>query len=388
MAHSRSIHAAELLLVALGLFAGAAVAFQDGASPRLVLLPCAAMLWFAYRFRGVQLAPQPAENVADAYWPSLLKEVSPIWKHHLGLVNTHAADATQQILNKLQTVISSLSEIGLNDRSRSNASAEISPLLALCESRLLPVAQQLKVIVDSKLGLLEDINRLDASIGELREMADQVSRIAWQTNMLAINARIEAARAGVDGRGFAVVAAEVGRLSDESSVTGKQISQRIHQVQSVMAETLKVAKAVSENDQASVEQSEDCIKDVMVQIQSAVQCLSDESSLMRATGAEITSDITAMLVSFQFQDRVSQVLGSVVNDLSRLEDLIQSGNSNPRDLPAVSEWTDALKSTYTMEEQHQAHGESKSSDGADQRAGRAPTPAAGLQPAAAEITFF
>ena len=380
----KGICRSEGVLLALAITAGAAVAWRVETFGWLELLPVGGMCWFAYRLRAATRPATTEQDAASSYWPNLLGDVAPIWKHHLGLVNSHAGDATQKILDKLQAVVSSLSQIGLNQRTQTAASHDISPLLVECESRLLPVAEQLKQIVESKRGLLDDINRLDVSIGELREMADQVSRIAWQTNLLALNATIEAARAGHNGRGFAVVAAEVRRLSEESSITGKHIGERVHQVQSVMAATLKAAKVVSLTDQSSVDESEHCIKDVMAQIHSAVQRLTDESAVMRATGVEITDDITAMLVGFQFQDRVSQVLEAVVNDLTRLEDLIQTGARNVDDLPAASEWTDALRATYTMEEMHAAHSDKLAS----QSHATAPNGPANAQPAPAGITFF
>ncbi len=351
----------------------------------LAVLPAAASAWLAIRLHVHGHQPPPESHLKAAYWPSLIGEVAPIWKHHLGLVNEQAGGATQQILQKLQAVVDLLSQIGLNDRNHSSATSGVSELLAECEARLMPVADQLKTIVASKQDLLDDINRLDSSIGELKEMADQVSRIAWQTNLLALNATIEAARAGQNGRGFAVVAGEVRRLSEESSVTGKQISERVHHVQSVMTATLKAAEVVSANDQQAVGQSGHSIKDVMSQIEAAVERMTDESSLMRATGAEITTDITAMLVSFQFQDRVSQVLSTVVRDLTRLEDLSKTNAMSGERLPGIEEWTATLRATYTMEEMHAAHGVSFTSAKADSAGGPS---TGGLQPATAGITFF
>ncbi|MGS0758881.1 methyl-accepting chemotaxis protein, partial [Roseateles sp. GG27B] len=62
----------------------------------------------------------------------------------------------------------------------------------------------------------------------LLTLVEEVERLARQTNLLSINAAIEAARAGPSGRGFAVVAAEVRRLSTESAQTGKHIESQVH----------------------------------------------------------------------------------------------------------------------------------------------------------------
>lgn len=68
-------------------------------------------------------------------------------------------------------------------------------------------------------------------VNEIAEMAEVISNIAGQTNLLSLNAAIEAARAGVEGRGFAVVAEEVKHLAQYSDETASQIKEVIGKVQ-------------------------------------------------------------------------------------------------------------------------------------------------------------
>ncbi len=89
--------------------------------------------------------------------------------------------------------------------------------------------------------IYEKLTELDTAIkniiAQIQENSEVVSQIALQTNILALNAGIEASRAGDYGRGFAVVAENVRRLSDES----KTAAENIISVSDVVAETLQAA---------------------------------------------------------------------------------------------------------------------------------------------------
>ena len=75
--------------------------------------------------------------------------------------------------------------------------------------------------------------KIVASIGEL---AESISSIAGQINLLSLNASIEAARAGESGKGFAVVASEIGKLASETALTVKEIQDTIGKVQNAFGQ--------------------------------------------------------------------------------------------------------------------------------------------------------
>ena len=103
---------------------------------------------------------------------------------------------------------------------------------------------------------------------------DLINEIADQTNLLSLNASIEAARAGDSGRGFAVVASEVKNLADQTSIATKEISQQIKSVQNF---TEKAVKAI-----------EDIFKTISTisQISSIISSAVEEQSIVTKEMAE------------------------------------------------------------------------------------------------------
>ena len=104
------------------------------------------------------------------------------------------------------------------------------------------------------LGSVRELSGASASLGD---MAEDVGKLARQTNLLSINAAIEAARAGDSGRGFAVVAAEVRRLSTESGDTGRRIGEQVNGFGERMRGALTQADEHAQHDSAGIQRSEE-----------------------------------------------------------------------------------------------------------------------------------
>ena len=102
-------------------------------------------------------------------------------------------------------------------------------------------------VVDAVQASNATIDQLNQSIAKIGDITRVIADIAGQTNLLALNAAIEAARAGEQGRGFAVVADEVRKLAERTTVSTADINNTVHEIQTV------TARAVASMDTAAKE---------------------------------------------------------------------------------------------------------------------------------------
>lgn len=309
-------------------------------------------------------AEAPKEIIITRYTPSdketdFFQGVLPIWQNHVISVKDKTETAVAQLIESFSSIINQFDAAGFAAQSGDGESASHKAtmhLLNLCRDELQPVIEHLETMIDNKNDLLEAISGLAASTADLKDMAHSVATIAAQTNLLAINASIEAARAGVHGRGFAVVAGEVRRLSLMSSETGQTITSRVDNITSVVKETLKAARKANDHDREILLRSGNVVKAVLGHVQN----LGDAAELMRSQGEIIRNDVENLLITLQYQDRVSQMLSVLDRDIAKLLLMINQHQG----IPSTAEWLNDLEKYYTMDDQHINHAQTRSSTSA------------------------
>jgi methyl-accepting chemotaxis protein len=141
---------------------------------------------------------------------------------------------------------------------------------------------QIKGGVEHTLGVM---GRLERSSGQIGEIVGMIEDVADQTNLLALNAAIEAARAGEAGRGFAVVADEVKLLSGKTSASTQQIAAIIKSIQNDINEALKSIEVEKGRVELGIVNSNRASEQI-----STILCLASESAGMINTIAIATEE--------------------------------------------------------------------------------------------------
>ncbi|AKJ27668.1 methyl-accepting chemotaxis protein [Caldimonas brevitalea] len=308
--------------------------------------------------------------------------VSPVWASHIETSRAQMESAVGSLAQRFAGIVQRLDQtVQVSDVSAASTAGRgdaVMTVFARSEAALGDVLQSLQSAMNSKAELLTEVQALAGFIDELQRMATDVAQIAQQTNLLAINAAIEAAHAGEAGRGFSVLAQEVRKLSAQSGQTGSHIAEKIKSISAAIVATRESAEHAAQREGETVLQSRRTIGEVLEQFRGVTDGLVTSSEQIKQESLGIKAEVSEALVQLQFQDRLSQILSHVKTSIEQLPSELEaqhaaSVSQGALRAPDAQALLTALESSYAMaDERERHHGNIPAA---------APTPAE-------EVTFF
>ena len=164
-------------------------------------------------------------------------------------------DATTEMAAAMEEVTVSITQISDNAQETEENSARSAQLAEQGTQAVSQAAGEINQVATTVENASAKISALVKSAEEVGEIANVIKEIASQTNLLALNAAIEAARAGEQGRGFAVVADEVRKLAERTSEATVKIEQIIGNIRTETVSAIEAMRTAGPQAQAGVDKA-------------------------------------------------------------------------------------------------------------------------------------
>ncbi|MBV1919407.1 MAG: hypothetical protein KUG73_01895 [Pseudomonadales bacterium] len=230
------------------------------------------------------------------------------------------SNETNQLINKVMMLVTGHS----HDSTSENADKEEESVTVEKFAREVSntLSEYVSLLVDVSDKSIEAVHHIGDMVTELEQMfglLNEIRNIAEQTNLLALNAAIEAARAGEAGRGFAVVADEVRNLSQHTNNLSDQIRNRAETAQNTVTEVKRIVGDIASMDLNKAIDAKGHVDTMLMSLEDMNKSISSTMDELNGLNQHVNQDVNRAITALQFGDITGQVVSQITAKLNQLE---------------------------------------------------------------------
>ena len=273
-------------------------------------------------------------NTSSSALNDIANESKKVSDHLFDIMNGVSEGANQQML-QTKNVKSNMDQMTYNlnlilkelDQFKS-VMLEMNAISKQSESDMVVMDQQIERISNTSQSSGETVKELIKASEEIGKIVDLIDKIAKQTNLIALNAAIEAASAGVHGRGFSIVAEEIRILANESLKAVEDIAKIVKETQNKRGDTLQSIEKTLEQSRKGREVS-DRVKHSFTQIHESIERANQQFVILESSSNQLVERSKDVSCSIESINVISE---EVVSNTKEAIQWTEQQNQSTRDV--------------------------------------------------------